>query len=295
MAKDIFANNAVTTITSGGTTAPAQGTSESWTATSSASFVDPSGLAPATGVSQMRLQAINPSTGLALDSELMLLTNVSGTTWTVTRGADNTTPVTRATGFTIVAVATAAALESLSGISPDARAVALGYINWNFPTAAVAGVSALTSGERYAASIYLPPGKVVTNICLKISQAGSGTVPTSFFVGLCSATTMLAQSSNLNSSSLLTSIGAKQFPLNATYTTNSTDSPLGLYYALVLEVGAFATTPVNFVRGQVTTAGFEINGGVDFGNIGTSQTVLPTNGAAVTLNTAGLGLWVGVS
>ena len=75
MATELFASNlAVTTVTSGGIGAPAQGTQETWTVASSAMFG-----AAATGVSQFHVTDPNAPT------EMIAVTNVAGTTWTVTR------------------------------------------------------------------------------------------------------------------------------------------------------------------------------------------------------------------
>ena len=51
-----------------------------------------------TGVSQFHVA------DAAAPTEIIVVTNVSGTTWTVTRGADSTTPVTHTAGFTIYQV-----------------------------------------------------------------------------------------------------------------------------------------------------------------------------------------------
>ena len=104
MATELYADLATTTVSSGGTDAPAQGTSESWTVASSAPFP-----AAATGVSQFHV--IDP----AEPTELMLVTNVSGTTWTVTRGVGSpaTTPVTHTGGFTVWLVASAGPLAAM--------------------------------------------------------------------------------------------------------------------------------------------------------------------------------------
>lgn len=106
-----FTNAAQTTVTSGGHTAPAAGTVETWTVNSSSSFP------PAvTGRSQFHIWDTN--TGLSY--ELMLVTNVSGTTWTVVRGAEGTTPVDHgATAFTIQQVVSAALFGSFpQGLGP---------------------------------------------------------------------------------------------------------------------------------------------------------------------------------
>ena len=97
MATELFsANRATTAVPSGGTDAPSGGTQETWTVASSAMFG-----AASTGVSQFHVA--DP----AAPSEMILVTNVSGTTWTVTRGAEGTTPVTHSAGFTVYQVITA--------------------------------------------------------------------------------------------------------------------------------------------------------------------------------------------
>jgi hypothetical protein len=98
---EVFADLGQTTVTAGGTTAPSPGTSESWTVASSASFP-----AVSTGVSQFHIRDPN------LLAELMLVTNISGTTWTVTRGTGGTTPVSHASGFTIIEVVDAGTLTA---------------------------------------------------------------------------------------------------------------------------------------------------------------------------------------
>jgi hypothetical protein len=104
VAQDIFASNGPTaTVSSGGTTAPAAGTSETWTVTSSAGFP-----AAVTGISQFRVA------DKALPSEIMIVTSVSGTTWTVTRGAESTTPVAHAANWTVYQALTTGVLAGLA-------------------------------------------------------------------------------------------------------------------------------------------------------------------------------------
>ena len=102
-AAELFANTPVTTVTSGGTDAPVSGTVETWTVASAAEFP-----AAATGVTQFHVG--DP----AATSEMIAVTNVSGTTWTVTRGAEGSTPVTHSAGFTIQQVGTAGVLGSFA-------------------------------------------------------------------------------------------------------------------------------------------------------------------------------------
>ena len=96
MAVEVFANLANTTVTSGGTTAPAAGTTETWTASSSASV--PPVSSTATPATQLHVADISAN------SEIILVTNISGATWTVTRGAEGTTPVAHTAGFTVYQV-----------------------------------------------------------------------------------------------------------------------------------------------------------------------------------------------
>lgn len=108
MAKDLFTNQGSTTVSSGGTTAPAQGATESWTVASSSTFPAASNAAsPPT-----QFYVSDP----ALPSETVLVTNVSGTTWSVTRGADGTTPVAHTAGFMVRNVVTAVWLQALANL-----------------------------------------------------------------------------------------------------------------------------------------------------------------------------------
>lgn len=111
MAIELYANQPSTTVTSGGTDAPASGTQETWTVASSAGF-------PAASTSSSppgQFHVADAST--AALSELVAVTAVSGTTWTVTRGAEGTTPVAHTAGFVIYQVASAGALQALGGVT----------------------------------------------------------------------------------------------------------------------------------------------------------------------------------
>ena len=106
MAVELFTDYALTTVASGGTTAPSSGSTETWTVASSSGFP-----AAATGLTQFHVA--DPQ----LPTENILVTNVSGTTWSVTRGAESSTPVAHAAGFTVKQVVTAGWLTSaLAGV-----------------------------------------------------------------------------------------------------------------------------------------------------------------------------------
>lgn len=104
---EVFANNAAATVVTGGTTAPAAGTSETW------SSVNVTGAFPAASGTQ-QFHFIDP----AAPSEKMLATATpggtgSGQSWTVTRGVEGTTPAAHAAGFSVIPSVTAGALNAL--------------------------------------------------------------------------------------------------------------------------------------------------------------------------------------
>src|SRR5260370_21667321 len=110
---EVFANNPSTTVSSGGTTAPAAGTAETWTVASSASF-------PAVKYGAQQFHVADP----AQPSEMCAVQAVSGTTWTVMRGAEASPVSAHASGFTVVQVVTAGDLAGLQ------------YRPWEFPVSA---------------------------------------------------------------------------------------------------------------------------------------------------------------
>ena len=99
---EVFTNQAQTTVTAGGTGAPASGTQETWTVASSASF-------PAVETGATQFHVSDP----ALAAEMIAVINVSGSTWTVIRGAEGSATAAHAAGFTVVQVVTAGALASM--------------------------------------------------------------------------------------------------------------------------------------------------------------------------------------
>ena len=113
-AVEIYANQPFTTVTSGGTDAPVSGTVETWTVASSSEF--PAASSTASPPTQFHVADVAE----ADNSELIAVTNVSGTTWTVTRGAESTTPVAHASGFTITQAVTAGALGALATLASPA-------------------------------------------------------------------------------------------------------------------------------------------------------------------------------
>ena len=108
----LFANNPSTTVAvngynGGSSTAgtPASGTSETWTVTSSTGF--PTASNTTVPPSQFCIA------DLAAPTEIIWVTNISGTTWTVIRGQEGSTTVTHAAGATFTQIVSAGDLTSM--------------------------------------------------------------------------------------------------------------------------------------------------------------------------------------
>ena len=108
---EVFANNPSTTVSSGGTTAPAGGTAETWTVASSASF-------PAVETGATQFHVADPALPAGDHHRRQhLRRHLDGRP-----GARrSTTPVAHAAGFTVVQVVTAGVLDTTQ------------YSLWQFP------------------------------------------------------------------------------------------------------------------------------------------------------------------
>lgn len=201
MATELFTNEAATTVSSGGTGAPAQGTVESWTVSSSSSF-------PAISGSQQFHVA-----DAAAVTEIIAVTAVSGTTWTVTRGAESTTPVTHASGFTVQQVISAGTLGTFAqagagdlGGTGAAPTVLATHLSAALPVAQ-GGTAATTAAAALASLGALPvAGGTMTGwlapAVVTLTFVGSGTTTVnaasgnSFALTLTASTTTLGAPSN---------------------------------------------------------------------------------------------------
>lgn len=106
MARELFAHRPITTVSSGGTDDPSSGTVQEWTVASSASFP---GASYADG---SVFHVVDPEA----PDEVVMVTDVDGSTWTVIRGAQGTTPVTHEASFTVHGVVTSAWLTEQSDL-----------------------------------------------------------------------------------------------------------------------------------------------------------------------------------
>lgn len=166
MTVEIFANNPSTTVTSGGSTTPAAGSQETWTVASSDTF--PAASSATTPPTQFHIA--DP----AQPAEIMAVVNVSGTTWTVVRGAESTDPVAHAANFAVEQVVTAGALEGFvqsasEPVSPD-----------------ITAGTATLDGTDGTVSVSLTSVTSDSVIILSLMTPGSGTVSYQYWV---SATT----------------------------------------------------------------------------------------------------------
>lgn len=136
MAAEAYANNTLATVLAGGTTAPAPGTAETWT-------FGPGAVLPAAVTGVCQFHAEDP----ALPGEVFLVTNVSGATGTVTRGAEGSAPAAHLPGFSIRAVITSGVMQVATGLAPS------GDVTGVTDTAAVVAAVAVTG-----ARVFLGPG-----------------------------------------------------------------------------------------------------------------------------------------
>jgi hypothetical protein len=192
---ELFANNAQTTVTSGGTTAPASGTQETWTVASSATFPAASNTTTPTTY----FFVFDP----AAQTEVIQVTNVSGTTWTVVRGASvngiSTTPVAHTAGFTVyqdISAQTLMNFKQAIGAATTAVTVA-GTTNETVLATQTPPANIITPGVSFSVIAFGPYGKqqsvALPTLQFALYWGGSGSVGGTYTIGtgvqLCKLTT----------------------------------------------------------------------------------------------------------
>lgn len=163
MALEVFADLGSATVTSGGTTAPASGTSQSWTLSGSTLPACSSSTTPPT-----HFYGRDP----ALPGELFEFTACAGTSATVTRGVLGTTTAAHASGFTVEQVAGTPILGAVEQAYNVRSAVygAKGDGSADDTTAIQAALTAASGAG--GGTVFVPEGTYLVSTMLK---AGSGT------------------------------------------------------------------------------------------------------------------------
>lgn len=157
----VFDNNTTGTVTGGGNDAPASGTVENWTVTTT-TF-------PSSLTSGNTFHVADPS----LPAEKVKVTAISGSgpyTWSTIRGDEGTTPVAHGINFTVNQVVTAGEFgEFLQVASPPSGADDYPVISAQWTEAMTAGVPFQFQQGKYLLSQPLPP---VTVSSWKVTGAG---------------------------------------------------------------------------------------------------------------------------
>ena len=105
MAEEVYSNDAQTVVISGGASAAAGGSSETWIVATPRAFPISSSTAPR----PTTFHVADP----AFPTEVIAVTDTSGASWTVTRGAEGSTPVAHSPGFIVKQVVTGGVLANL--------------------------------------------------------------------------------------------------------------------------------------------------------------------------------------
>lgn len=159
----IFANNTSATVTSGGTTAPAIGTSESWTVSSLAGF-------PVTLAAGNSFHVADS----AKLGEKIQVTAISGTgpyTWTVTRGSESTTTIAHSANFVVQQVVTSGDFTQLAG--PGTYNVkAFGAKGDGTTDDTTAIQNAVTAASAASGKVYFPTGTYIVSATITVTGDG---------------------------------------------------------------------------------------------------------------------------
>lgn len=207
---------------SSGTDAPAPGTVETWTVASSGSFPAVS----STAAQPAQFHVSDP----ALASEIILVTNISGLNWTVTRGAEGTTPLAHTAGFTIKQVVTAGGLSAIgTGQNPWCAPGAV--TAETFPRIYSSGSQAPAANTTlYVCGISLPQYLTVTTVTMGVKGTAAATQSHGWYVILDSGLVVRGVTADQTTAGSGGLFGTAQtaYPLNlaAPYVTTYT----GLYY-----------------------------------------------------------------
>ena len=149
-----------------------------------------------------------------IDSELFIVTNVSGTTWTVTPGAEGTTQAAHAISAPVTAVLTAGSLtaKTAGNASLNGKLTSTHYIiqgdDGGSSTAAFSG------GFMRAMPIYVSEPTTIDRLCLQVTAAvASSTIRLGIFDDVGGVPTNLIIDAGTADSS---TVGVKELTISAT-------------------------------------------------------------------------------
>ena len=113
---------------------------------------------------------------VALNSEMIQVINISGTTWTVVRGAEGTTPVSHGAGFTIYQVVSAGAYSQLFAVDWLNAVTMFGADSTGATDSTTAINNALAAVRSEGQTVYLPAGTYLVNSSSALLAGTKGTV-----------------------------------------------------------------------------------------------------------------------
>ena len=302
---ETFADFPSTTVAAGASGMFTSGQADTWTVAGTAGFA-----AASTGVTQFHIA--DP----AANTEIITVSNISstasGTVWSVVRGADSTTPVSHAAGFTIQQVVSAGVLTSFGQLDTTAGDIAaLGSISagsvgkaadaghvhpftsvqvgdyYNQPGSATAATGprwfattntgALTSGDLYVSALSIPVNTVVSSITLFTGTTVKGGGSHGWYVLLDSSLVVRMVTADQTDASTVWGSQKTFYTLAGTASYTTTYS--GLYYVGVMV--AAGTTPTFAGPAGVISAGVYGAAPVLCGTSGTALTTPPSTGGTM--------------
>jgi hypothetical protein len=249
--KELFNNQPFTSVTAGGTTT----SDTSWTVSSSSAFpAANSSLIPPT---YFYIQDPN------VPQEIIQVTNISGTTWTVVRGASNSTAAAHYNPFTVYQVISAETLQNFRQTTGGATSAVtvnsstLTVVSSFQPTSDELGAGA--SFEAYAYGVFTTNNATAATraVTWSVYWGGSGTIGSTYTAG----TALCMIKTGTNATALTTtSVAGSSFDVNAVvtllsattascnmnlYSTNSSNS---------LSATQFSATATNATTGGASSS-----------------------------------------
>ena len=251
-----YANNPSTTATGTGSGGSILSTDTTFTVASSTGFP----AASSTAIPPTQFHIADP----AVTTELITVTNISGTTWTVARGAESTTPAAHAANATFQQVVSAGDLANFkqattasSGAVTVANSSAITVLATYAPTTSelVAGVCFEAIAFGTFATNYTTARQVVT---VGLYWGGSGSVGGTYTPG--TALCEIKTGTNAVAFTTTTSVAGASFDINGsiTYISSTTATAnLNLFYCTSsnsLTAAQSTATATNATTGGASSA-----------------------------------------